>query len=278
FFGISRLVGSLAGLASLAVSLLAGSGMVAAAAASVAVLSTPAAAADAGTARISGSPGQVTVWITLADKADGVRDTAGRAYEDAPVHAPYLAALRAAGVGIAVTLKWQNRVAGWVDAARLGALAELPFVRAVEELPRKAGAAVPVPETFTAPAAPLPKSSVEDFGALQALFTGVGGAALRDTVAARGLKPGAGVRVAVMDADFRLGHQAFDSLYARGAIVDQHDFVANNPVAVTRALGDSHGGQVLSLIGGELPGVLQGLAPHARFLLYRTEEEANERY
>src|SRR5690606_36960423 len=92
------------------------------------------------------------------------------------------------------------------------------------------------------------------------------------------LKPGAGVRVAVMDADFRLGHQAFDSLYARGAIVDQHDFVANNPVAVTRALGDSHGGQVLSLIGGELPGVLQGLAPHARFLLYRTEEEANERY
>src|SRR5690606_32016260 len=48
--------------------------------------------------------------------------------------------------------------------------------------------------------------------------------------------------------------------------------------AVTRTFGNSHGGQVLSQIAGELPGVLQGLAPHARFLLYRTESAPVEAY
>jgi subtilisin family serine protease len=105
-----------------------------------------------------------------------------------------------------------------------------------------------------------------------------GAAALRDTMAARGLRAGQGIRIAVMDADFRLGHRVYDSLFASGRIVDQHDFVADTSVAVSRALGSSHGATVLSLIAADWPGSMEGIAPKAQFLLYRTEDIVNELY
>jgi serine protease AprX len=222
---------------------------------------------------------RLKVWIVLADKGPAVV-ASGQAFEDAPVHAPYLTQLRAAGVEIAVVLKWQNRVSGWVEASGLGAIGSLAFVRRVEEMPRKAPDAELAAPNYGSQGAASAKAAAapQDFGAFNTLFNLVGASALRDTVARRALKPGEGVKIAIMDADFRLGHTAFDSLFARGAILDQYDFVSDTAVAVSRAFGNSHGGQVLSQIGGELPGVLQGLAPHARFLLYRTEDEVNEYY
>ncbi len=220
---------------------------------------------------------RVKAWVSLRDKGPAAAGLSGRAYEDAPVHPPYLDSLRAAGLEVSTVLKWQNKVSGWADASRLPALRGLSFVASVAELPRKVPAA--------APAAPgLPRraassaATAEDFGNFHAVFEAVGATRLRDTVAARGLKPGEGVRIAVMDDGFRLGHQAFDSLFARGGIVDQWDFVADTSVAVSRTLGESHGASTLSQIAGDLPTVLQGLAPHARFLLYRTEDAANEAY
>jgi serine protease AprX len=230
---------------------------------------------------VSAASGErVKVWIALTDKGSqpsGRVVETGRAFEDAPVYAPYLKTLQDSGVQIVVALKWQNTVSGWVDPGRLGAIGALTFVRRVDELPRKAPAA-----TMPAPThgAPLAKAAAapQDFGAFNSLFNQVGAAALRDTVARRNLRPGEGVKIAVMDADFRLGHQAFDSLFARNAIVDQYDFVGASNVSVSRTFGNSHGGQVLSQIAGDLPGVLQGLAPYAKVLLYRTEDEVNEGY
>lgn len=230
-------------------------------------------------------PERVKVWVSLADKGPaGVEPAASAssaqrlAYENAPVHEPHLQALRNAGLEVVVALKWQNAVSGWVDARSLGAVSRLSFVRRVDELPRKAPSVSDVAVAPTAAASAKASAASQDFGAFATLFDAVGATAVRDTVAQRNLKPGAGIKIAVMDADFRLGHSAFDSLFARGAIIDQYDFVANNPVAVTRTFGNSHGAQVLSQIAGELPGILQGLAPHARFLLYRTESEPIEAY
>ncbi len=221
------------------------------------------------------------VWVTLADKGPTqppphTSDSEERRrYEDLPAHEPYLQALRASGLDIATTLKWQNTVSGWVNGAQRDALRRLPFVRRVDELPRKRAS---LPLAPPGPPSPKAAAAPQDFGAFTALFRAVGATTLRDTVAQRGLKPGDGVRIAIMDADFHLGHAAFDSLFARHAIVDQYDFVADADTAVTRAFANSHGGQVLSQIAGELPGVLQGLAPHARFLLYRTESAPVEAY
>lgn len=232
-------------------------------------------------AAVSGSEARIKVWVELADKGpshpqpDPAEAEAWRRYENRPVHDPYVQALRASGLDIATTLKWQNMMSGWVNGAQVDALRRLPFVRRVDELPRKR-ATLPLapPGSPSAKAAAAP----QDFGAFAGLFRTVGAATLRDTVAQRRLKPGDGIRIALMDADFHLGHAAFDSLFARDAIVDQYDFVADTAAAVTRTFGNSHGGQVLSQIAGELPGVLQGLAPHARFLLYRTESAPVEAY
>lgn len=222
------------------------------------------------------------MWITLRDKGPAAAGLSGRAYEDAPMDAQCLQELRGVGVEVVTTLKWQNRVSGWVDASLFGTVAGLPCVRGLEEMPRKAPSsrqpALPKASVPTSSSSSSSSGAAQDFGSFQTLFAAVGAAELRDSVAARGLRPGAGLRIAVMDADFRLGHQAFDSLYARGAIVDQWDFVGDTSVAVNRSLGGSHGAWVLSQIGGELPGVLEGLAPHARFLLYRTENEVDEAY
>jgi serine protease AprX len=220
----------------------------------------------------------VKIWVSLRDKGPIIAKTlqAGRTYEDAPVYAPYLQQLREAGFAVAVTLKWQNRVSGWADTAALAAIRSLPFVTAVEGMPRKAPvSALPVPKTS------LPKAGagIERYGVFHEMFDSVGAKDLADTVRARGFRPGEGLRIAVMDEDFYLGHGAFDSLFARGAIVDQYDFVANAPQSVYPAnQAGSHGAWVLSLIGGNAPGVAMGLAPYAKFLLYRTEKEGSENY
>ena len=92
----------------------------------------------------------------------------------------------------------------------------------------------------------------------------------------RACRPGRGVRVAVIDADFHLGSPIFSAMKTR--IRDQWDFVAGRPQAVTDSLLNSHGAACMSLIGGNLPGTLVGMAPDAEFLLYRAEEGAQERY
>lgn len=221
----------------------------------------------------------VKVWVSLKDKGPGTAPTeqTRRAYENAPVYAPYLQQLRGAGFAVAVTLKWQNRASGWAEPAALAGIRALPFVTAIEELPRKAPAAVP-----PAPKTSLPKavaSPLDLYGAFQQMFDSVGATTLTDTVHARGSRPGEGLRVAVIDEDFYLGHSLFDSLFARGAIADQYDFVANSPQAVYSSnKAGSHGAWVLSLIGGNRPGLAVGLAPYAKFLLYRTENAASETY
>jgi subtilisin family serine protease len=230
--------------------------------------SIPAAAGSAGDS--------LKVWVNLRDKGvppEAFRDA--RAYEDAPVHAPYLDALEAAGFRVSVALKWQNKVSGWTDSAGAEALRRLPFVLSVEGLPRKAASASTPPGSSLSDA--LAKRSGA-FGNFDSVFIKSGAGALRDTLAARALRPGEGLRIAVMDEDFHLGHQAFDSLFANGRIADQWDFVQDSSVAADRGLLYSHGAMVLSPLAAQAPDLAVGLAPHARYLLYRTENEASETY
>ncbi len=209
----------------------------------------------------------VKVWVELRDKGP-VGATRGlplldRAFEDAPIYAPYLERLRAAGFRPEISLKWQNRVSGWIAPADTATLARLPMVRGVQGMPRKA------------PRGPLPKAGASaDFGAFQSLFSATGAAALRSVLPAnRGL----GLRVAVIDESFYLGHEAFAHLWRQNRIVDQWDFVANQPVAAFNSLGASHGAGVLSLLGGKSAD-FEGLVPEASFLLYRSENDFSETY
>jgi serine protease AprX len=247
--------------------------------------------------------GRIKVWVTLKDKgpAGGPGSAlrsgpaglpSARAFEDRPVHESYIAALEAEGFDCEARLKWQNRVSGRIERSRLARLSSLPFVAGVSELPRKArpprlapwiptwlaksaSAAAPGdPFSAASPAA----SPIPDLGAFRALADTLRIRPILEWMEQTGKLPGKGLKVAVLDADFDLGHAAFDRMRAEGRIKDQYDFVSKKPEAVTGNLGSSHGAQCLSLIGGSLPGRIVASVPEADFLLYRTEDGEQESY
>ena len=121
-------------------------------------------------------------------------------------------------------------------------------------------------------------AALPDFGAFTALADSLNLLEVMDWMAASGMQPGKGMRVAVLDSDFDLGHEAFARLRSEGRIKDQYDFVNRRPQAVTAGFGDSHGAQCMSLIGGYLPGTFVGGAYEADFLLYLTEIVEEESY
>lgn len=87
---------------------------------------------------------------------------------------------------------------------------------------------------------------------------------------------GDGMQIAVLDAGFTNADQlpVFDSLRNNGRILGSHDYVlgGNNVYHL-----HPHGTEVLSLMGGNYPGLFLGTAPHASFWLLRTED-ANSEY
>lgn len=232
------------------------------------------------------------VWINLKDKGPGGSgmDGASRDYENLPLHQPYLAALASAGAKVGVALKWQNRVSAHVPRARLAALESLPFVAGISIFPRKAPAAVmPPSRPWQVPGRPLGKAAEGstadgleaegfDYGAAKVAVESLEVSRVHRWMAGRGMSPGLKVRVAVIDADFDMGHRVFQHLFDQGRIKDQWDFVEGGPTSVTRDFGNSHGAQCLSFIAADLPGTLVGVAPAADFLLYRAEDVSQERY
>jgi len=86
---------------------------------------------------------------------------------------------------------------------------------------------------------------------------------------------GQGKVIAILDGGFTGADKlvAFDSLWANNQIIGTKDFVTPGASVYT---GSSHGMEVLSCIGGNLPGQLIGTAPKANFWLLRTEDVNTE--
>ena len=225
----------------------------------------------------------VKVWVALVDKGPNLRPPAAaapssvrRAYENRPLYAPYLDSLARFGFAVDAGLKWQNRVSGRIESARLPALRALPFVAALEPMLRRPRRASVLPHG-PLPAWPLAKRAAGiDYGAAASLYDSLGITRLHRWMDGEGMQPGKGMRVAVIDADFHLRSAIFTDLKPR--IRDQWDFAGHRPQAVDDSLGDSHGAECLSLIGGNTPGTLVGAAPAAEFLLYRAEINDSELY
>lgn len=86
---------------------------------------------------------------------------------------------------------------------------------------------------------------------------------------------GNGMLIAVLDAGFPGVDvmPAFDSIRNSGRIIATWDFVDNNAMVYDDS---NHGTMVLSTIGGNVPGEIIGTAPHASFLLLRSEDAPTE--
>jgi hypothetical protein len=86
---------------------------------------------------------------------------------------------------------------------------------------------------------------------------------------------GQGMQIAIIDAGFYHAdtHPAFDTLFLNNRILGTWDFVAGDSSVYE---DNPHGAEVLSCMGGNLPGALVGTAPDASFWLLRSEEAATE--
>ena len=86
---------------------------------------------------------------------------------------------------------------------------------------------------------------------------------------------GNGIWIAVLDAGFLNVDQspAFTTLRAENRLLGTRDFVSPNSNIFQQ---DAHGAQVLSTMGGEIPGIFKGTAPKATYFLFRTEDAQTE--
>ena len=82
---------------------------------------------------------------------------------------------------------------------------------------------------------------------------------------------GKDILIALLDGGFRYTDNASSlaDLRSRKGIKSTYDFVSNNRFVYDY---NSHGTSVLSVIAGTIPGVIEGTAPGADFLLLRTED------
>jgi len=213
-------------------------------------------------------PGAVAAKIASAAEPKSVSRRA-RVYgperifdeRDIPVYAGYIDAVSELTGGIRTVTRWFNGVSADLDDGMVERVGRLPFVR--ELRPVAVFTKPEIPQTGVSPKPARPERgeyySPADYGDSfeQASIIGVVGLHRRGYT-------GAGITIAVLDSGFDgLSHAAFDSMTVGAA----RDFVDGDSAPG----GDDHGTEVLSIIAGLDRGGLIGTAPHATFLLARTE-------
>ncbi|MBN1561052.1 S8 family peptidase [candidate division KSB1 bacterium] len=190
---------------------------------------------------------------------------------DLPVHQPYIDEIVARGFEIVVTSRWLNAVTIQATAGEAHDLAALAFIREVKKVAKgKRKPIIDEAENLTKPLGATWNGSF-DYGTSITQNEQIG----VPDVHSAGIT-GEGVLIAVLDAGFNLDNEAFTDI----DIVATYDFI-NDDENVDNEPGDapnqnSHGTQVLSVIGGFAPGKLIGPAFDAGFLLAKTEDVSSE--
>lgn len=193
-------------------------------------------------------------------------------HQDLPVYPQYLQALRQAGLVVHSQSRWLNAVSieGRYDLDALQAIC--PNVIQVQAVGRYRA---PLEETSAAPAggmATAKTQSVINYGAAQYQTEMFGLDQLHDL----GFT-GQGVLVAMFDSGYENAdtNSAFDSLWTAGSILSWYDFVDRDTLVFQE---DFHGAACFSFLGANQPGTFVGTAPHAQYLLARTEDVGSERH
>ncbi len=193
-------------------------------------------------------------------------------YSDVPPSPAYVQTVGKGVNKVLMASRCLNAVAVEATDAQIYALSALPFVKGARPVGRLIAARAAQTE-FTPPARMLRTPADEDVfsygeAAVQNYMLNI--QALHN----RGIT-GKGVRVGVFDAGFLNTHKipAFDSIRANKQILITRDFVDGDENVYDT---DSHGTNVLSTIAANIPGEMVGMAPHATFILARTEKSSSE--
>lgn len=201
---------------------------------------------------------------------------------DLPVNPSYIQQVKSFGVLILNPTKWLNGVTIQVaDTSVMASIRALPFVAKVYKS-TGSNNITPVPvDKFSISSTILPVRDVTpmksqnstqsyDYGISYKQINLVKGDALHNA----GLR-GEGMIIAVLDAGFLNVDwlPAFDSLRSNGQILGTRDFVIHGNNVYNEYF---HGMSVLSIMGGNVPGMLVGTAPKAKYWLLRSEDVNTE--
>ncbi len=202
---------------------------------------------------------------------------------DLPVTPSYIAGIQALGVTILITTKWLNgAIADLPDTTLLDSIRNLPYVKGVGKQASSHSGPGNFTDKFTLESGSFEEINYSYFPVNMGVTIGynygpsftqihmVNG----DFLHQQGYR-GEGKMIAVLDAGFQNADilPAFDSLWLNSQILGARDFVrpGNNVYKE-----HPHGMEVLSIIGGNIPGKLIGTAPKASFWLFRTEDTGSE--
>jgi subtilisin family serine protease len=191
-------------------------------------------------------------WVYFTDKGEGIN------HLDSSVNAAYLNALKSEGLEIIGTSKWFNSavVKGYPTY-----LESLPFVTDVKPLGK-----------YKITQHQVQKAQADfSYGNSDWQLEMLG----LDSFHRKGYT-GKGVTIALFDAGFYKADTvyAFDSLWQQNRIKGYWDFITNDTTIFWEY--DGHGKYVLSIVGANWPDSMMGAAPHANFLLARTENVDSE--
>jgi serine protease AprX len=198
---------------------------------------------------------------------------------DLPVNPTYIQGVSATGATILNTTKWFNGVIIETSSPSvLTAISTLPFVKNFNAVGRQA----------INPSSPS-KFSKEEFlplsnsinSGLRTVAYNYGQAANQtNMIGLAGLHnagfSGENMLIAVLDAGFLNANTltCFDSLFQQNRIVATWDFVDHEADVYN---DHNHGTSVLSCMAANVPGDMVGTAPHAKYILLRSED-ANSEY
>ncbi len=193
---------------------------------------------------------------------------------DIPVNASYISGVASKGARILNTSRWFNSAIVQADTAQIIAVGTLNYVQSYVKL-----FGTNLHKTTMGPKFDEVKADNGNTNKSKVLG-GYGGAGNQTQMLNADLLHNAGYTgkntvIAVIDAGFNNTdtHRAFDSLRAQNKILGTWDFSTNNAFVYDYS---NHGTSVLSCIAANVPDTMIGTAPHAKFYLLRSEEEATE--
>lgn len=185
-------------------------------------------------------------------------------YTDLPVNEGYVERVSSLGFNLHCKSKWMNTaIFKTFEPADVNSLLNLPFVGDVKIVKHPAGKNAGTDKlSFAIYADNLPPYDMP-----LSMLNGI-------TVQNSGFY-GNGILIAVLDGGFINADNisSLDGLRKRNGIKGTYDFVAKSKFVYDY---NNHGTAVLSVLSGELPGLIAGTAPGADYWLFRTEDTETE--
>ncbi len=207
------------------------------------------------------------VWVFFTDKGICPQEDVSGAMDisDLPVCVAYVEGVLELGGELRVASRWLNGITVEVSESVIPEILQLPYVRSVEPVATyKREVCRPSPR---APARSVTMRIAEKYGMSTAQIQQINVDALHDSG-----YHGEGIIIALLDTGFDLSHDALRDI----SVLAEYDFVnddnktSNNPPEDDIGQ-DDHGTEVLSVIAGNSPGNLVGVAYAAEYLLAKTE-------